>query len=43
MTVDVVISSRPAETTQEIAFIDDLDVLAESATCACAAGDDNPF
>jgi hypothetical protein len=43
MTVNVVISSRPAETTQEISFIEDLDVLSESALCACSAGDDNPF
>jgi hypothetical protein len=42
MTVNVAISPRPAET-EEIEFIEDLDVLSESAVCSCSAGDDNPF
>ncbi|MGH8903964.1 MAG: hypothetical protein ACRDYA_20375 [Egibacteraceae bacterium] len=33
---------RPAEP-DEIEFIEDLDVLSESAVCSCSAGDDNPF
>ncbi|MFJ9516675.1 hypothetical protein ACIRPK_00155 [Kitasatospora sp. NPDC101801] len=27
----------------EIELVDDLDDLAESTTCSCNAGDDNPF
>ena len=42
MTVDVMISPRTSGT-REIEFIEDLDVLSESATCSCSAGDDNPF
>jgi hypothetical protein len=42
MTVDLVISPRPVES-EEIEFIEDLDVLSESAVCSCSAGDDNPF
>lgn len=29
--------------TQGIEFVPDLDVLSESDTCSCSAGDDNPF
>lgn len=42
MTVDLAISPRPART-EEIEFIEDLDVLSESAMCSCSAGDDNPY
>lgn len=31
------------DATEEIEFVDDLDVLSESDTCSCSAGDDNPF
>lgn len=40
--VFLAIESRPAGS-EEIEFIDDLDVLSESDTCSCSAGDDNPF
>jgi len=32
---------RPAS--DQVEFVDDLDVLVESSTCSCNAGDDNPF
>ena len=42
MTTDVTISTRRAGTAG-IEIIDDLDILSETALCACAAGDDQPF
>jgi hypothetical protein len=42
MTVDVETVPRSIQNT-EIEFIDNLDVLSESAMCSCSAGDDNPF
>ncbi|MGH3875206.1 MAG: hypothetical protein ACRDSR_27535 [Pseudonocardiaceae bacterium] len=42
MIVDVGIRPLPAQS-EEIEFVDDLDVLSESDTCSCSAGDDNPF
>ena len=42
MTTDIKISTRRAEAAG-IEVIDDLDVLSETALCACAAGDDQPF
>lgn len=42
MTTDIAISPRQAGVTT-IEFIEDLDVLSESALCSCSAGDDNPF
>jgi hypothetical protein len=27
----------------EIEFVDDVDVLVESSKCSCNAGDDNPY
>jgi hypothetical protein len=27
----------------QVEFVEDLDVLVESSTCSCNAGDDNPF
>jgi hypothetical protein len=39
---DITISARRAGTA-DIEVIDDLDVLSETALCACAAGDDQPF
>jgi hypothetical protein len=43
--VPVEIQLRPPATkpTQEIEFIDDLDVVVESSKCSCNAGDDNPY
>jgi hypothetical protein len=38
----VAIETRPTET-DEVEIVDDLDVLSESDTCSCSAGDDNPF
>ncbi len=40
--VFVPLTTKTAET-DEIEFVDDLDVLSESDTCSCKAGDDNPF
>jgi hypothetical protein len=42
VTVDIAIRPRQTGATS-IEFIEDLDVLSESALCACSAGDDNPF
>ena len=39
--VSVAIQAKPADT--EIEFVDDLDVLSESDSCSCSAGDDSPF
>ena len=43
--VAVEIERTPVEPdeTQVIEFVPDLDVLSESDTCSCSAGDDNPF
>jgi hypothetical protein len=40
--VPVEIERRPADT-DEIEFVEDLDVLVESSKCSCNAGDDNPY
>jgi len=40
--VPVTIEIRPP-VTDEIEFVDDLDVLVESSKCSCNAGDDNPY
>ena len=42
MTIDITISTQRTGTAV-IEPIEDLDVLSESAVCACSAGDDNPF
>jgi hypothetical protein len=42
MTTDITITSRHTGAAT-IEFIEDLDVLSESALCSCSAGDDNPF
>jgi hypothetical protein len=42
MIVDIEIASRPVES-EDVEFIDDLDVLSEADVCSCSAGDDNPF
>ncbi|MGH8909712.1 MAG: hypothetical protein ACRD0K_25280 [Egibacteraceae bacterium] len=42
MRVELQILPRPVEI-DEIEFVEDLDVLSESAVCSCSAGDDNPF
>lgn len=36
------IEFRPADS-DELEFVDDLDVLVESSKCSCNAGDDNPY
>jgi len=40
MTTDITITPRRAAS---IEYIEDLDMLSESALCSCSAGDDNPF
>ncbi len=40
--VPVEIEFRTTDT-DEIEFVDDLDVLVESSKCSCNAGDDNPY
>jgi len=41
-TAPVEIEFRTTDT-DEIEFVDDLDVLVESSKCSCNAGDDNPY
>jgi hypothetical protein len=43
MTAVFVSLTAKTEETDKIEFVDDLDVLSESDTCSCKAGDDNPF
>ncbi|MFJ8815172.1 hypothetical protein [Amycolatopsis thermoflava] len=33
----------PRTDTDELEFVDDLDLLVESSKCSCNAGDDNPY
>jgi hypothetical protein len=33
----------PSTQSDELEFVDDLDVLVESSKCSCNAGDDNPY
>jgi hypothetical protein len=33
----------PPMQSDELEFVEDLDVLVESSKCACNAGDDNPY
>lgn len=33
----------PSTQSDELEFVEDLDVLVESSKCACNAGDDNPY
>jgi hypothetical protein len=33
----------PLTQSDELEFVDDLDVLVESSKCSCNAGDDNPY
>lgn len=40
--IAVEIEFRPPES-DELEFVDDLDVLVESSKCSCNAGDDNPY
>lgn len=42
MTTDITISTQRAGAAA-IEIINDLDILSETALCACAAGDDQPF
>lgn len=41
-TVAIELQSRPVET-DEVEFIEDVEVLSESDRCSCAASDDNPY
>jgi len=36
------IEFRPTES-DDLEFVEDLDVLVESSKCSCNAGDDNPY
>lgn len=40
--VFVDVEFRPKES-DELEFVEDLDVLVESSKCSCNAGDDNPY
>ncbi len=33
----------PVARSDELEFVEDLDVLVESSKCSCNAGDDNPY
>jgi hypothetical protein len=33
----------PVTESDELEFVDDLDLLVESSKCSCNAGDDNPY
>jgi hypothetical protein len=41
----VLVELKPSSTTEsdELEFVEDLDVLVESSKCSCNAGDDNPY
>jgi hypothetical protein len=41
----VLVELTPPATTgsDELEFVEDLDVLVESSKCSCNAGDDNPY
>jgi hypothetical protein len=44
----VLVELKPPSTTEstesdELEFVEDLDVLVESSKCSCNAGDDNPY
>jgi hypothetical protein len=41
--IPVEIESRRRTDSDQVALVEDLDVLVESSTCSCNAGDDNPF
>lgn len=43
MTVVLVELKPPSTQSDELEFVDDLDVLVESSKCSCNAGDDNPY
>ncbi|WP_281181897.1 hypothetical protein [Actinomadura macra] len=43
MIVDVEIRPKPVEDVTEVVFVEDIETLVESATCSCAAGDDQPY
>lgn len=44
MTVVMVeLKPPPPADSDEIEFVDDLDVLSESNRCSCTVGDDNPY
>jgi hypothetical protein len=40
----VLVELKPPSTeSDELEFVEDLDVLVESSKCSCNAGDDNPY
>ena len=43
MTAVLVELKPPAKESDELEFVEDLDVLVESSKCSCNAGDDNPY
>lgn len=43
MTAVLVELKPPVTESDELEFVDDLDVLVESSKCSCNAGDDNPY
>ncbi|WP_431910844.1 hypothetical protein [Amycolatopsis thermoflava] len=43
MTAVLLELQSPRTDSDELEFVDDLDVLVESSKCSCNAGDDNPY
>ncbi len=43
MTAVLVELKPPSRESDELEFVEDLDVLVESSKCSCNAGDDNPY
>lgn len=43
MTAVPVELTPPLTESDELEFVEDLDVLVESSKCSCNAGDDNPY
>ncbi|GAA3743089.1 hypothetical protein HDA32_003194 [Spinactinospora alkalitolerans] len=43
MTAVFVEIETPTRRSEEIEFVDDMDVVLESEKCSCNAGDDNPY
>jgi hypothetical protein len=41
--IPVEIAPRRCADGDQVEIVEDLDVLVESSTCSCNAGDDNPF
>lgn len=43
MTAVLVELKLPSTESDDLEFVEDLDVLVESSKCSCNAGDDNPY